>query len=339
MCHCELVGPDGPERASLPGVSVVIPAYNAGETIGRALDSVAAQTYPRVTETIVVDDGSTDNTREIVEGHRTQVRYLRQDNAGHAAARNVAVAYAHGEYIACLDADDEWLPNKIQRQLETLAAHPGVDLLTCQSIPVEVGTRGQEKRAPVVGRPSSLQQVTFRDWILRRALLWVVPCPTGWVFPRRLYLHEGGMDVSLPRGPDYEFVLRLTGKGYTVACLTERLYRYYVIPTSASHSRSGVLTRAALSIDLMRRYDPGGSGWEADLLTPNEFTEVLRLTHAGLGWALWEVGETQAAEAHHQEAARLATSTYLRLRHTLAAHWPRAFAALNRLRTACGASG
>ena len=111
-------------------VSVIIPAYNAELCIGRAIESVLRQTAP-VHQIIVINDGSTDNTEEVVKGYRAQVTYLRQENAGQSVARNKGIAAATGNWIAFLDADDEWLPTKNQRQIELLKRNR--DLLCCSA--------------------------------------------------------------------------------------------------------------------------------------------------------------------------------------------------------------
>src|SRR5688500_7031207 len=100
-------------------VSVVMPAYNAEATIASAMASVRAQTYAGW-ELIVVDDGSTDRTAEIAAGAAAtdkRIRVIRQRNQGVAAARNAAIEAATGRYLAFLDADDLWLPSKLERQL------------------------------------------------------------------------------------------------------------------------------------------------------------------------------------------------------------------------------
>ncbi|MCD6393162.1 MAG: glycosyltransferase family 2 protein [Planctomycetes bacterium] len=104
-------------------VSVVIPAYNAGEYLGRALDSVLAQTRP-AEEIIVVDDGSTDNTADVAQGYGDKVRFIRQENTGASVARNTGIEAATSEWIAFLDADDEWLPQKLKLQTEHLRRNP-----------------------------------------------------------------------------------------------------------------------------------------------------------------------------------------------------------------------
>jgi glycosyltransferase involved in cell wall biosynthesis len=104
-------------------ITVVIPAYNAADYIARAIDSVLAQTRS-ADEIIVVDDGSTDNTGEIVAGYGSKVKYIRQENAGASAARNTGINAATGTWIAFLDADDEWLTDRLKLQIELLQRNP-----------------------------------------------------------------------------------------------------------------------------------------------------------------------------------------------------------------------
>ncbi|HIG75666.1 MAG TPA: glycosyltransferase [Bacteroidetes bacterium] len=104
-----------------PQVSVVLAAYNAEPFLGAALDSIAEQTFIGAMEVVVVDDGSTDATAEIVRRHRVGARLIQQANAGSAAARNRGIEEARGRYVAFHDADDLWLPAKLDRQLAALA--------------------------------------------------------------------------------------------------------------------------------------------------------------------------------------------------------------------------
>ncbi|MHC5199098.1 MAG: glycosyltransferase family 2 protein [Planctomycetota bacterium] len=106
-------------------ISAVIPAYNAAKYIARSIDSVLAQTHP-VDEIVIVDDGSTDNTAAIIKDYGDKVRYIHQPNAGVSAARNTGIEAATGNWIAFLDADDEWLPEKIKRQVENLNKYPNL---------------------------------------------------------------------------------------------------------------------------------------------------------------------------------------------------------------------
>jgi len=114
-------------KTSAPLVSVVIPTYNRAHVVRRAIDSVLAQTFADF-EIIVVDDGSTDRTDELVQGIPDwRIRYIRNSrNLGLAATRNAGIRQARGQYIALLDSDDEWLPEKLDRQLSVMrqAAEP-----------------------------------------------------------------------------------------------------------------------------------------------------------------------------------------------------------------------
>jgi glycosyltransferase involved in cell wall biosynthesis len=113
---------------SMPSVSVIIPLYNKGSFIGRALDSVVSQTFGDF-EVIVVDDGSTDAGPDVVGSFQDRrVRLIRQDNAGPGAARNRGVAESGSAFLAFLDADDEWMPEFLETCMAGLEANPGCDI-------------------------------------------------------------------------------------------------------------------------------------------------------------------------------------------------------------------
>src|SRR5688500_4023597 len=112
-----------------PGLaSVIIPTYNRAHIVADTIRSVLEQTY-RPLEVIVIDDGSSDDTRRIVEGFGTPVRYFHQPNAGVSAARNHGFRRARGEFIALLDSDDRWHPWKLARQVDVLRRHPEVGMV------------------------------------------------------------------------------------------------------------------------------------------------------------------------------------------------------------------
>lgn len=114
--------------ARVPRVSVIIPAFNASSTICRAVDSALAQTFTDH-EVIVVDDGSTDDTRARLERYGDRIRYLHQQNQERSAARNNGIRHAAGEFLAFLDADDYWTPQKLAKQVALLEAHPDLGLV------------------------------------------------------------------------------------------------------------------------------------------------------------------------------------------------------------------
>jgi glycosyltransferase involved in cell wall biosynthesis len=108
-------------------ISCIVPVYNSERYLGETLDSILAQTY-RPLEIIVVDDGSTDGTAAVAAGYGHRVRYVRQANAGEAAARNRGLNVAEGEFVAFDDADDLWHPEKLERQVARLEHRPEIDL-------------------------------------------------------------------------------------------------------------------------------------------------------------------------------------------------------------------
>jgi len=115
-------------RGGPPLVSLVIPAYNGRALIGRTIESILAQTWPAV-EIIVVDDGSTDGTADVVARFGDRVRFLRQKNSGTAAARNLGLQQAKGEFFAVLDQDDLWMPHKLERQMPRFLEDPKIGVV------------------------------------------------------------------------------------------------------------------------------------------------------------------------------------------------------------------
>lgn len=183
-----------------PLVSVVIPTFNRGAVVGEAIASVRAQDY-RPFELIVVDDGSTDETPELL-GAFSEIRVLRQANRGVSAARNAGVAAARGEWVAFLDSDDLWLPGKLSAQVAYFAAHPQMSICQTEELWVRKGVRvnpgrRHRKRAGMIFEPSlELCLVSPSAVMLRRSLLEQV----------------GPFDETLPACEDYDLWLRISSR-------------------------------------------------------------------------------------------------------------------------------
>lgn len=215
--------------SGLPLVSVIIPAYNAARFLPRALASVAAQSYPadRI-ETIVIDDGSTDDTLALArtfEGHAPGFQVFSQPNQGVAAARNLAIVVSSGELIAFLDADDRWLPDKIADQVQAFQADPTVGLVHCGFVFVdENGTA-----LPDWPRQSRLDQGD----ILLEFLCDFFLITSGVMVPRTVLDRVGGFDESLKVGEDNELFLRIVS-AFFVGCATGKLLERTVRPDSLS---------------------------------------------------------------------------------------------------------
>ncbi len=318
--------------AEYPTVSAVIPAYNAAETIERALDSVYAQTYPNIIEVIVVDDGSTDATAQIVRDKFPEVVLMRQENAGASAARNRGVERASGEYVAFLDADDEWLPEKTQIQLAHAADHPGVALWGCHF--VYILPDGGPPEPVLIAGEAPVNMTCFRDWWHAPKYPYHVHANTcGWLFRRGMYLSAGGLDKRVPVIEDREFLMRLTGSGLTVAIVGLPLVRVHKTPESLSRSASGRLQMALTVLQVMSRYDPSGEGWRSQLLTVKEFRAAMAEQYWHFAWTFYAAGEADRTREYLREARKLAPAGLVSsLRHRLAAWQPGLYQALSRAR-------
>jgi glycosyltransferase involved in cell wall biosynthesis len=233
-----------PDRASAtagtPGlVSVIIPTYNRAYIVGKAIDSVLRQTYANV-EVVVVDDGSTDGTADLLRRYDHRVRYLAQKNAGVSAARNTGLRAARGEFIALLDSDDEWLPWKVELQVRFLRAFPAVGMVWTDMTAIDptgrlvkdtylrdyysaysrVNLAEYLTRSGQVGdvwrdAPAGLGARAFRHGDLFPAMFLGNLVHTSTVMLRReRFLKVQGFDLDLKvSGEDYDFHLRTCAEG------------------------------------------------------------------------------------------------------------------------------
>ena len=231
------------ERGAERGlVSVIIPTHNRARIIGRAIESALGQTYDRV-EVIVADDGSTDDTRSMVEAYGPKVVYVRQPNAGVSAARNFGMRHARGEFVAFLDSDDAWRRWKIEAQVMALSRNPNAGVVWTDMSAVDESDRVTAHRylremysayekvdlgstlSPLceLGAISSSVPEEFsgsavRTGDLSTAILLGNLIHTSTVLFRRSWCERtGGFDESYVRaGEDYEFYIRLTSAGPVV---------------------------------------------------------------------------------------------------------------------------
>ncbi len=185
-------------HAAAPLISAIIPVHNRSGFIGEAVASVLGQTWPRV-ECVVVDDGSTDETPAVLAAIRAPgLRVLRQENRGVSAARNAGIAAAKGDFIALLDSDDLWLPEKLARQMAFMRQE-GVDV--CQTR--EIWMRGGRRVNPAV------KHVKRDGDFFREALKMCLVSPSSVLMTRRVFEEAGPFDESLPACEDYDLWLRI----------------------------------------------------------------------------------------------------------------------------------
>lgn len=183
----------------MPEISVVIPTYNAARYVGAAVDSVLAQTFTDL-EVLVVDDGSEDNTREVLAPYGQPVRYLYQENAGVSAARNLGIAKSRGRYVAFLDADDTWLPGKLELQRSALTCMPGVG--ACYSAHIVA----DEDLSPLGVQRSPRRAGALEDLLFRGN---VVGTPSTVIVERELLERVGGFDPAFSQCADWDMWVRV----------------------------------------------------------------------------------------------------------------------------------
>jgi glycosyltransferase involved in cell wall biosynthesis len=197
-------------------VSTIIAAYNAERTIAAAVDSVLSQVYEK-NEVVVVDDGSTDSTTSVLRRYGDRIKVVMQTNRGVAMARNAGVAHSRGAYIAFLDSDDLWMPEKLSTMVSALVRNPSASLAFSEY--VNFTETGVQCGASSLGHAPSMQELMD---------LWPILTST-WVMPRRMFERIGGFSEAYKGGQGFEdswmlLLLRELGDfEYVPATLT--LYR------------------------------------------------------------------------------------------------------------------
>lgn len=192
-----------------PKVSVIIPTYNRAHPVGRAIESVLNQTYQDF-ELIVVDDGSTDNTEEIIKEFQlkdNRIIYLKHDeNKGGSAARNTGIKASKGEYIAFLDSDDEWLPEKLEIEIRIL--NDDRNLIICSTGYTFIN----EKNGVIIGSSKVQEERISQKIVLRGQCI----TTNDFIADKEKVIKVGGFDEKLSARQDWDFWIRIIslGMGY-----------------------------------------------------------------------------------------------------------------------------
>jgi glycosyltransferase involved in cell wall biosynthesis len=302
--------------ASPAVVSVVIPSYNRAHTLPETIESVLAQSWPRI-EIIVVDDGSTDGTEAAVAGYRDRITYVKQKNGGLAAARNAGFAKSTGEYVAWLDSDDLWNPDKTALQVAALEHHPDNVLVASDFSAFDADGFYEESHVAsyysVVDRTPGGLAGFFPEVIdLRAREIPFAPedapeivrvrggrvyekliggnClhPPTVMFRRDAALRAGWVDASFRRDSDYEYLLRLSRQG-RVAYVERPLMRYRYSPDQMSSDKhlADIAVSRVLVMEALGAREPS-------LLRNAEFRRCLGFSHLAAANALSEASRHPA---------------------------------------------
>ena len=200
---------------NIGNISVVIPTYNRRETIGRSIDSVLNQTlFP--SEIIVVYDGSTDGTSDYIQSNFPSIRLLSQLNKGVSAARNKGIRYADTNWIALLDSDDEWFPQKLEKQVMTLSQSPDIKFCHTEEIWIRNGVRVNQMK----------KHQKYGGHIFYKCLDMCRISPSSVLFHQSILDDVGYFDEGLKVCEDYDLWLRITAK-FPVLYIDESLIKKY----------------------------------------------------------------------------------------------------------------
>ena len=273
-------------------ISAVIPAYNSAEFIAAAVDSILKQTCP-VAEIIVVDDGSVDATERIVRSLPGNVRYHKQSNQGPSAARNQGIKMAGGDWIAFLDADDQWTPDKIEKQLATLARYPELQLIAGDM--AEIDSQNLLLTPSVLAKHQLLQG--FRQLggqpvpNALAALLKKNFIPTGTVLVRRdAVLAAGLFNESIRFGEDLELWAKIAAR-HAITCLPE------ILMLRRLHGNNATQLTGRMLADLVKVMQSLSSAVAAELrqqgLNPQQ---LVAGSYADLGYWYFSINDYGAAK-------------------------------------------
>jgi glycosyltransferase involved in cell wall biosynthesis len=264
-----------------PTVSVIIPSYNCELYIAETLESILNQTFKDV-EIIVVDDGSTDKTRQLVTSYGTSVRLVTQTNAGVCAARTRGIREAAGQYVCLMDHDDYWLPDKLALQVEQMQRHPDAGLVYSTFAWWHPGLDG------VFPNPRNYKDEPFGDvideefsgWIYHLLLLdcWVLTSSA--LIRSEVFDKCGAFDESLPYSEDWDLWLRIA-REYPFIKLKKALTLYRQHPRQGNLMARNIDYRTELLSRVVARW--GLCSPDGRCITKRQFREAISRYHMEFG--------------------------------------------------------
>ena len=273
----------------MPAVSIIMPAFNVAPYVAAAIRSALVQTYTDF-ELIVVDDGSKDNTAEIVKSMMREddrIRMVQQPNRGLAGARNTALRAARGDMLALLDSDDMWEPEFLASQIAILDARPDVDIVTGNGWYLDGSRHGQLFRPNPDPRPEPVLGSIIGD---ERSIFIMS------VMRRRVYTAIGAFDEDMRSNEDYDFWLRAAVAGFTFA-RNDRPLGYYRVRTDSLSASNVRMLRGILHV--YRKLGPKIANRPAELAIleqqVNRFETELLAAEARLAI---EIADFEAAREH-----------------------------------------
>jgi glycosyltransferase involved in cell wall biosynthesis len=235
-------------------VTVIIPSYNREKYIRETIDSALAQTYENI-EIVVVDDGSTDRSRGILQGYGNRIRLLEHEgraNRGQSAAINLAMRSTSGEYVAILDSDDVWTVEKIEKQVDYLERHPEIGIVYGNGYAIDENGKILYKLIP----PGHREENNPRRMLLECHF----NIPSNALVRRSAFDHAGEFDETLRSSQDHDMAIRLL-EVTKAAFLDEPMwyYRHHPDTQSSKHSKRRWMNGFMILEKACRRYPYGWS--------------------------------------------------------------------------------
>ena len=196
-------------------ISVIIPTFNRKKTLGRAIRSVMNQTLSPF-EILIIDDGSNDGTEEWVKENFEKIKYIYQNNHGVSSARNIGIENAYGDWVAFLDSDDEWLPNKLYEQVKAIDSNPGMQFFHTNEIWIRNGVRVNQMK----------KHKKYGGYIFEKCLDICRVSPSSVLIKKEVFDNIGFFDESLKVCEDYDLWLRITSKYQVIFLDVPLIYKY-----------------------------------------------------------------------------------------------------------------
>jgi len=276
----------------MPGVSVIIPTYNCGRWLHESLDGIFAQTEPPV-EVIVVDDGSTDDTPQVLAAYGRRITVVQGSHGGLSAARNLGLARATGEWVAFHDADDVAVPDRIAWSLEFLREHPSYDAVFCNG-------RRMSADASNVVPPRYFASTQGRSLTVVDLFEGYPVYFQGALVPRRAFDAAGPFDVAYRVQPDLEYGYRLFPRLHA-ACVDRTMFHYRWHTTNNSGDRIGTREDIARVLERLPAVAPD----VVPAIGPRRIRDQIARHHFRIGLARLARNDRTAAREAFARAASL----------------------------------
>lgn len=281
----------------MPKVSVIIPTYNRADFLTEAVDSVLNQTW-RDFEIIVVDDGSTDGTRDVVGRYGDRIKYFHKQNKGPSSARNFGTSKAHGNFLAFLDSDDIWEPNKLDIQMNFLQSHPEIKLISCGSY---IMGNSRKRKFHIRGDLSGDLFLTLyqRSFINTSSVVLTQDC----------FFQVGPFDETIQTAEDYDLWLKVA-RHFPMAYLDTPLVGIRKHPDKLSKNKIE-LRKNAIQV-LQTHFDP-------ERVPARIYRRRLSDLYVYLGRGYLKIGDSGAARASFRHSMGLMPLRFRPIRYFLKA--------------------